>query len=525
MKTIKYSLIALAVLMLCSCSKKDYLKVIPANSAMVASVNVRSLMEKGDFANSSLMDMISDRMDDLDDDDRFGKYMDDPMATGIDLAEPIYTFITRDNLYGIVMGVRDKDKLEEFFTDLRKADIVSRPTEKKGVMCGKMENMGYAFTDDALLFYMNLDFKDVSSSTITKMMTGKHDSFTDTDSYKKVSDADGEDAMLYLNLYNLPKEAKEVYAQYEEGVSLKPTDVELLASLTFDKGVATLKAKAWGRTEKAQKFLDEQAEDLHTLEGVFADRTPDDLLLWAAANVSGDKVWKELKKNETLQQQIGYLTNDIDVEPLIRAVSGDMALALSAGDLKNYNSVSSNYWEDWNDYYYYYYDDFDNYDDFYYAKHGTGRRNIPEFSLWTQVKSTSFMKKADEWQSAIASEYTEMTQDGDHSYVLKNKGDEVKFGTKDNDFFIATPHAYNAYRGGSALDEYKDDIKKSYAFMFLDLHSLLRMDDNLLRQLAGMNINLEDLKSAVVKVTAPNEMTLQIFMEDDDENFLKQLFE
>lgn len=552
-KTARFSLIAVVLLLLSSCSNKDYLKAIPEDAAMVMSVNFRALYEKSDFAESS----IKEKLDDMADDkisDALGKYLKDPMAMGLDITQPVYMFVGEKEV-GFVAKVDDDDDLEEFISALYKEDIVKdKPKEKNDVMCGKMDgSLYYAFNSDAFLLVAPIH-GTMSPSALAKMLKGDHKTFVDTDGYKKMEEQDDKDVLLYMNgkhlsnyLYdNMNKREKQELEQAMSASPIKMEDIDMLASLNFTDGSAVLSAKTWGANDKAQKKLDDYNKEMRTIQGTYIKSAPKDLLAWACVGMNGSWYMDILTKNDMVRKTLNDLKNEtgMDLEAFVRTLDGDMAAAVP-GSMLDYIIQ----------------DDKTDYDseilDFDFSFKAKVKSPSSALAFAESVKTLAdteaersarsaeeygwdydadgylrMERVSDKEYSASIPLYRKYHQyydvdydwyDYDYSDYLQVTA-QARAGVSGNDLYIATPNAMN-YNGSSTLDKYSADIKQSTGFMYINLGKILRIQNSAaIREARKAGINLEGIDAFIIKGT-PSEVTLQIDMEDKKTNFLKQLFE
>ena len=485
MKPIKFSYVAFVLLLLCSCSKRDYVEIIPADVTMVASANLKSLSEKSDFANSVLMGMMERVVMDGDA-DKLQEYKDNPMAMGIDFTEPLYVFLMQNNMYGIVAKVSDKGNFEEFLATLRKQDLASRPAEKDGVMCGTMGTMNYAYNGDALLM---IEGSGASANTLVKMMKSEGNSFVDTEAYGRMGDAGDKDIVVYANLGHLPEDVQKEFQKYALNGKLNVNDVELLSSIDFVEGSALMTTKWWGRTEKAQKAIDEMRDCLQTIDGEFLDDLPADLFVWIGVGTTGEKALDRLKGNAQAKEALFMLERGVDVEQMIRSIDGDVSIALSGVsdmlfDLKG------------------------------------------NFSIRAKLKSSSFLEDVNDWKRSMVDYGISMKDNGKDSYILRIDGEDLYWGVDGDELYFSMPKPYQQIRsdgGFSALKEYEKDIKSSQYFMYIDLQRILGTNKSYSVVAQNFGINLQHLKAVILKSSVHDEMVLQIEMKNDKENFLKQL--
>lgn len=547
-KTARFSLIAVVLLLLSSCSNKDYLKAIPEDAAMVMSVNFRALYEKSDFAESSIKEKLDD-MADSKISDALGKYLKDPMAMGLDITQPVYMFMGEKEV-GFVAKVDDDDDLEEFISALYKEDIVKdKPKEKNDVMCGKMDgSLYYAFNSDAFLLVAPIS-GTMSPSALAKMLKGDHKTFVDTDGYKKMEEQDDKDVLLYMNgkhlsnyLYdNMNKREKQEFEQAMSVSPIKMEDIDMLASLNFTDGSAVLSAKTWGANDKAQKKLDDYNKEMRTIQGTYIKSAPKDLLAWACVGMNGSWYMDILTKNDMVRKTLNELKNEtgMDLEAFVRTLDGDMAAAVP-GSMLDYMTQ-----EEMKDYY----SDIIDFDFSFKAKVKSpssalafaesvktlvdteserSARSAEEYGWDYDADEDIQMERVSDKEYAVSiplyrkykNYYTSYTDYSDYIQVTA----QVRAGVSGNDLYIATPNAMN-YKGSSTLDKYSADIKQSTGFMYVNLGKILRIQNSVaIREARKAGINLEGIDAFIIKGT-PSEVTLQIDMEDKKTNFLKQLFE
>ena len=101
----------LLLLVLVSCSKNEYVNLIPKDASFVLSVDVKSIAEKSDFTNSPLYPQFLDLVKGSAGSSAAvaQQYIDDPAKMGIDFREPVYLFQSAD-MYCMVMAVYDSWK-------------------------------------------------------------------------------------------------------------------------------------------------------------------------------------------------------------------------------------------------------------------------------------------------------------------------------------------------------------------------------------------------------------------------------
>ena len=491
MKTIQISIIACILLLLCSCSKQDYLKVIPDDATVVASINLRALAEKSDFAHSKLMGLAQENLSGLTggaSDRQMKKYWDDPMATGIDFSQPFYVFMTPERMVGIVLKVKDDGDLDDFFSWLHKQGTASAVTKKSGVRCGNLDGIHFSFNPSTLLLLMREGQSAAALQPVAlRLMEQDEDhSFLSTEAYGKMADADGQDIVAFTSYGAMPKDILEPLRQ---SLSFSPDDLAFVSSLDFVNGAAVLKTSWWGRTAKVQKLLEEGGEGLCRLKGTFVDEQPDDFFAWVGLGLKGDKALKQMKANPQAKELLFLLERALDIEQMLQAVDGDVAFSLPLSVLN------------------------------------AGKRegmSALDFTVQAQMKSTQFMDDVDDWMPSLRDYGFSMQPVGKEAYQLTMDDLRLNWGVDGKTLYFATPQAYQQLRSaqkGSVLQGYKSEIEKSKLFVYLNVRDAAGL------MVPMIGVNLAGLKAVTMQMAENDAMTIRVEMENQATNFLRQLFE
>ena len=492
MKKIQFILMmALVIMALCSCTNTDYQKAIPANATLVMKMDVQSISDKAEFKNSKMklmLDAAIASMSSSEDVKGMTEYMNDPQKMGFDFSMPIYFFMVGEETVGLTMKMGDEGDVKDFLQWLNKQGAASKPSEKDGLQCGTlMDDIHYAYDSNTFLLLASLKGKEstATSRMARELMTLKEaDSFTSTEAFDRMDDADG-DIVAYTN----PKVfGEDILAEMKKTLmpsSLDANDMDALLSLSFEDGKASFKTKVWGKTEKAQALIDEADKNLSKIEGKYIDRVADNALMWMGANVKGEWALSKLKEIKSAKEGLFILERAIDIEQMLRAVDGDVAFELQIDDIE---------------------------------------QEQPEYIIYGDLKNTDFLADVEDWKKTMTDYDMTMEEQGKNQYVLTMEDASYKWGVQDKDLYISSLNAKNKNNGKSPLATYKDEIQKNKFYMYMDL-TIFPWDD-LAAQKSDMAIlasALNRLQSLVIKSASTDEVTLTIELKDKDENFLKQL--
>ncbi|MBO4215389.1 MAG: DUF4836 family protein [Bacteroidaceae bacterium] len=484
------SLVALMVMALCSCSKTDYQKVIPANAALVVKVDVKAIAEKSEFSKSKTMQKVEKSLSLVVKDKdmkRVKDYMEDPMSMGIDFSVPAYVFMVDKETFGLTMKVNDKDDVKDFLQLLNKQGMASKPQEKNERMCGTLLD-DFSYTYDGTTFLLLASMNNAGGAKNGKlaqqlMKLDEKDSFVSTDGFSRLEDEDM-DVSAYMNFAVLPADILGFLAEWLPKSVYK--DIYGLASLNFEKGSAQLTSKMFAKTDAAQKVIDEANEHLKKIDGRYLDKVSDDAAMWLGAGVKGDWLLGKMKENKNLNSMLFAVERAIDIEQMFRAVDGDVSMELSS-----FNSET----------------------------------NEPDYVTYAELKDKKFLDDVDDWKESQKEYGIEMKSQGNNQYALSMDGQTFNWGVDGDDLYMGTPLALGHAKKstGALLKDYKDEIKESRMFIYLNLAAMGKQSGGMSSTgLAFLSLG-NALKAITMKLVSMDELSLTVESNNKEENFLKIL--
>ena len=481
--------LVLVVIALCSCSNTDYQKVIPANATLVVKADLKSVSEKADFKHSKMMKMLDASLVAMvkgKDLKTVKGYIDDPMKMGIDFSMPLYLFMMGEDTFGLTMKMNDEGDVKDFLQLLNKQGMASKPQEKNGLMCGTLlDDIYYSYDKNTFLLLASMSGKGTSTTSklARELMALKEDdSFISTEAYDRMN-AEDEDLVTYTN----GKLGKDLLSEVLSALmpsSVDVKDIDALLSLNFENGKASFKTKVWGKTDKAQALLDEADKNFGTIEGKYIERMSDNAVIWMGTNVKGEWALGKLKESKSTKEMLFMLERAVDIEQMLRAVDGDVALELQ---MKNFDP-----------------------------------ENAPEYMVYAELKNSDFLADVNDWKESMKDYGMTMRDKGENQYVLTMDDESYLWGVQDKNLFFSSANAIQG-KGTKSLDAQKSDIKNSKCYIYVDMEKVPLVD---FAKSAGMSFlvgPLKKLQSAVLKSASANEVTLTIELKNKNENFLKQL--
>ncbi len=497
MKTVKLLFVLCVVLcMASSCKKSDYVNVIPADATLVASVDLKKIAEKGDLANSQLVSLVNNYMGLVvsgNDKQKMTDIVSDPSKMGVDFSLPVYLFKTKNEFVGMVMKISSESRFEDFITTLSAQGLCSRPVEREGLKWASLlEDIDFAYNDNCVLFLISLDDEGgaMRKVEINALYAGtEENSFQSTKHYSRMLELN-KDVVIYSNTGVLPSSfAKNMKAFLPANV--RNADVEVIASLDFSDGKAVLSAELYSENDKVQQVLSCGSDNLRKIEGRYIDSPAKDFFVWGCCGVQGKWLLDVLKQDKEIRQMLFLLECGIDVEMMIKAIDGDVAVVLPNVFI-------------------------------------TSDTSDVDYIVTANVGNTDFLADVDYWRKSMKTFGIEMNAVGKDTYLLKTGNYELQWGVEDDNLFFATPEAYqqNAFSPRSeVLKAYTDDIKNSILYLYVNLESLPLRE--IVAVITGQgNLfgdKLSDFESVVLRIEDADKFELSVRLKKKDRNFLKAL--
>ena len=484
------SMLLLVVGVFCSCTNKDYQKAIPADASLVMKVEFGNIAQKADFLKSEAMKTLEQSLEATvknEDMKKMKAYLDDPMEMGLDFLEPAYFFMVGMETFGLTMKVEDEGALKDFITLLQQQGMATKPVEKDGLMCGTLiDEIHYSYDANACLLIASPQgqSKSATSRMVHELMNQKEsDSFLGTDGFDRLNDTDG-DVTLYTNVGNLPKDMVAPLLKLLPD-NLIPKDLDIVADLKFEDGKATLKGRVYGNSNEAKNIIQTANDELGEIDGAFLDKVSDNMMLWASANVKGKWLLEHLKADASIKEMIFMMERAIDIEQMVKAVDGDLTIEV---------------------------------------QQGVDGPNDTEYVAYAQLNNTDFLNDVDYWKQSMKDYGITMTTLANNQYQISVDDEAYVWGVEDKNLFIGTVEADRQMTSNEdILKPYAKDIKNSKVFLFFNLEPLAQEELSHNPSSAEKKV-LESLKAIVAQASSVSEISITVILQNEDENFLKQLF-
>ena len=321
-----YLLLA-TVVVLSSCSKSaQTAKFIPAD-AVVLSIDVKQMMEKGKLADNEeakkkLMDNIEQNAKNQETKDLFKKIMEDPAKAGVDLREPILLYTTADSKdMGVVGSILSKDDFAELLNAVAKEGGMDAVKEKDGLQYLQDKESIIAF-DDAIFFATEgQKIEDIAAKFANDDTKG---TMAENEDFTKLASGKGfMKALIPLAVAEGQMDAS-VKKQLPEGCELK--DLSAILDLSTDKGVAKLAIEALPKSDAWKNYIKQGNDISKKIDGDYIKYIPKGALA-LFANFNGSKLYELLEKNGVFKE-IGAEEQKAEIKKVLEAIDGDVAIGV-----------------------------------------------------------------------------------------------------------------------------------------------------------------------------------------------------
>ncbi|MBP5355454.1 MAG: DUF4836 family protein [Prevotella sp.] len=311
MKKILLLIGAAFVMLLSSCSEKEYTDVIPRGSTALMSID---LQQTGTDVLQSLLG-LSDTQD-----------------CGIDISAKLYLFESPDGNMGLVAKVIDGDKLEGIVNDLSEKGVCQKVTQRKDIRFTMVKEAWMMGFDDHAVMLMG----PIASAQQTQIQQqigrylkqDERQGVTESKMFQKLDSIHSAMALV-TQVAALPEQFT---APFMLGApkTADASQVLLEAELQVQDQMLVIQGQTFSFNQQIDKDLQETATLFRPMEGAFLNRLGTRTALSFLTNVEGKRFLPVLQQNKGLQSLLTGAKFTIDINEVINSVEGDMLLSFSS---------------------------------------------------------------------------------------------------------------------------------------------------------------------------------------------------
>ena len=299
------------VMLLSSCSEKEYTDVIPRGSTALMSID---LQQTGTDVLQSLLG-LSDTQD-----------------CGIDLSAKLYLFESPDGNMGLVAKVSDDDKLEGIVNDLSETGVCQKVTLRKDIRFTMVKEAWMMGFDDHAVMLMG----PIASAQQTQIQQqigrylkqDERQGVTESKMFQKLDSIHSAMALV-TQVAALPEQFT---APFMLGApkTADASQVLLEAELQVQDQMLVIQGQTFSFNQQIDKDLQETTTLFRPMEGAFLNRLGTRTALSFLTNVEGERFLPVLQQNKGLQSLLTGAKFTIDINEVINSVEGDMLLSFSS---------------------------------------------------------------------------------------------------------------------------------------------------------------------------------------------------
>ncbi len=402
----------------------------------------------------------------------------DPANPGIDVLAPIYFFSSPQLPFAAVAALADADDFTANLEALKASGEVrmGEIIQARGLTWVEMEKALLAYDDEKLL--IAAEATEQARPEMHRLMTqGEDESGMRTLLFADLEELDGVITAV-TTLGSLPAEATQAFSF----LGIPPEEVRFAVSLDVDKSALHVHAFALSDNQAWASLLDAQKKLLGRIDGARLSQLPQDPDVLFLTHLSGKPLYEQIRPALTSNFLFGMVNTSFDVETLVGAINGDVALALTGNLLK---------------------------------------KNFSQALLTAELDTEKVMNDLPDWPLFNPANSTlPIKQVGEGRFSVQVLGKSGYYGITDDCLYISDNEQYASHIGAAAPDKgfvarSASEIEDNYAYFMLNLgnqlEAFLKKNRHLTRDVPPEAMKmLESLDRLIVTVPKLNEMHLEL---------------
>lgn len=445
----------------------DYVMAVPADAEAVAAVRLDHIVRKAAINNSLLTKM---QLSALTKSSALGaagealsQFANNPSMSGLDFSSPAY-FFKRGESMGLSLKVDDESMLDSFVDMLVDKGICTRTRERNGMTWSTiMQEAALVWNDATLLITYP------AAGTLPAECMGRtfDASFAATEAFKSMNERQGDDIVIYANASVLPDNMKDA-AKSMMSAGARWNDVELTAGIGFEAGRACVDAMLSSKNAKIQEKIDHYAEAVKPIGTDMVNMVPRGSKAWILMGADGQRLLELLKTMPGMKEQLIAMGLGMDVEQMLRAVDGDVMIAMNGNGLMATDE---------------------------------GEQGL---AMYARLANTDFMADVDYWKQSAKEYGISFTTVGNNQYRLR-AGDVDAYWAVDGT---------TLYLGTEAYKPLQVQGKNAFADMMSGQNFFAMID---------VSASIPVASTVIISSSGSGQLKLTLNMKEKNTNFLKQL--
>lgn len=466
-------LLGLAIPFILNSRNDAYTHALPADATAIARLDIKAFLHSADLSPKDLMRLLRCFSEEAAAADHDSK----DLPLGLDMKRPLYAFASGAGNFGLVAAVDDDDELAAYCESVRAQGHASEITRQRGYSWVTLEDRWLlAFDDDKALLMgpaVGAAQEQLHGEMGRLLEQDKKDSGLSSPLFDELKKKDEPLAAIV---------APEVFPSmfYPVLRSLKVTsqaDALVALSLETDDNELELEANVLAYSDAVKAELKRVSALFRPIKASFVDNTHAENVGWMTVNVQGEQLLDLLRSNPTVRTTLIALNLVFDLDRILRAVDGDVALEVTRATLPVRMSLS----------------------DF----------RLKDLYLCAQVSNTDFLSGASSWGNALIGVQALSQQD----FALNLGNQPLYFGVADKTFYLGSERGL-AQEKNEYLRHERSDIKGARFFATFAVPGIihqLELGNSLpasFSQFQRLNIEMDEPGDFKIKLLAPEGTNL-----------------
>ncbi|MBP3756134.1 MAG: DUF4836 family protein [Prevotella sp.] len=325
-RVIPLVMICISGMLLTACSNADYIHAIPEGSTALASVDVATLgsQTKLESKANPFLSWLG---------------VNDAAECGMDFRSKLYFFETADGNLGAVAKVNNRSKLEKVITQMAEAKKAKPLVEKKGFAFTVLNGTWVVGVSDCALMVMGPALSNVQTQLMSQMAKwlsqDEESSMVGTPMFERL-DSIQSGVALVAQAQALPEKLASLFT-LGAPKDADASQVVLAAEMGVADGQLQIKGETFSFNRRINEALQLSAKAFRPVKGKYGAVAASNHLVTLFMNVDGKQFLPLLRQNEFWQTMLMGVNTAIDMDNIIKAIDGDVAVAVNSLDAASFN--------------------------------------------------------------------------------------------------------------------------------------------------------------------------------------------
>ena len=340
MKHISVSLLlVLFTIAFTSCSKKEYVDCIPAESSAVISIDVARLMSNTSDKKLPFLEKI------------IGKESSD--MTGIDAGGKIYLFENNDGMLGLCASVQSADKVTELIKGKLVPNGTCSPITKKDDVSITTVNQSWllAYNNDALIVagpFVEQEKAQLQRRVLRWFNADDDAGIRNTKLYETLESMSAPISMVARS-HALPETLTSLFSLGMPG-SVDSSQIIVAAEMTpSDDGIVSVDVSTFSYNDNLNNYMERAKSNFRPVKASLINKIHlSDMSVMM--NVKGENLLNMLRERKDFQSMLAGINTAIDIDNILRSFDGEVIMTTretdDATDFTLYAEMVSSKWLD-----------------------------------------------------------------------------------------------------------------------------------------------------------------------------------